>query len=83
MELDVTPTRRRNISISVEPVLPDTPEPHKDSVVMVHGLGGTAWQRVRNPFHSKKPWQSVHGKQAAWDEVRNMPNGFIVLHGDG
>ena len=62
---------------------PEAKEPKKGSIVMTHGLEGTAWQR----HHSDGLWHSSTGQVSTWSELFLRHSGTrgvsLILDSDG
>lgn len=79
----------RRVNISVEPITPETVEPPKGSVVMVHGLTGTAYQRLYDMSRADQmqnpdqEWFATTGVSISWANLVQLKgNHFIVIQAD-
>jgi hypothetical protein len=62
---------------TIIPVTDETPEPPRGTVLIAHGLTGTAYQRL----YSDGLYHSTIKTVLSWDRLRNMGKVYIVLMG--
>jgi hypothetical protein len=54
-------------------------QPDCGSVVLAHGLTGTAYQR----FYSDGIWHGTNGQERTWEQVLNLGTPIIIYTPDG